>query len=73
MNNKDWTVIFTTGQDHLAVLAKQFLENEGKTAIIMNKKDSTYLFGSIDLLVDKSDEADCLLLIAQFKEDLDLE
>ena len=71
--SKDWTKIYTTGQLHLATLAEQALENSGIETVQMNKKDSSYLFGRIDIMVEKKNYDKALEVINQFKKDLDIE
>ena len=39
------------------------LEENGITAILMNKQDSSYLFGKIELYVNENDEAIANVLI----------
>lgn len=49
---KDWVVVFETGQPYQAEIAKDVLENEGIDAVILNKRDSSYVvFGSIEVHV----------------------
>lgn len=49
---KEWTVVFETDQLYRAEIALQVLQEEGVEAVIMNKKDSSYIvIGDIKVLV----------------------
>lgn len=50
---KNWIVAYSTLNLQHAELAKQFLFDHGITAVVLNKKDSNYLFGHIELLVER--------------------
>ncbi|MFW5805260.1 MAG: putative signal transducing protein [Bacteroidales bacterium] len=71
--DQEWTVVFSTGKNHLAAMAEQHLKNAGITAVQMNKKDSSYLFGQIDVMVEKTYLNKATELINQFKKDLEIE
>jgi hypothetical protein len=50
---KDWTLVYTVDQEYKAGLAKELLEEEGITAVIMNKHDSAYqTFGEFEVYVN---------------------
>ncbi|MFO7878887.1 MAG: putative signal transducing protein [Bacteroidota bacterium] len=72
-NKSDWVIAFTTAQGYLAALAEQALENQGIETVRMDKKDSSYLFGQIDVMVKSDDESEAKQIIAGFKKDLDIE
>lgn len=71
--NRDWIRIYSTGQGHLAELLKQSLERADTPVVIMNKKDSSYLFGSHEVHVDVNFQQSALEILDQFKKDLDIE
>lgn len=49
---KEWAVVFETDQLFRAEIAVQVLQEEGIEAVIMNKKDSSYIiFGEIKVFV----------------------
>jgi Zn-dependent membrane protease YugP len=53
---KGWEKIFSSAQPYQAEVAKQVLEENGITAVIINKKDSSYLaFGEAELYVKQDD------------------
>lgn len=47
----DWVCIYITNNDYRANLAKEMLEEHDIEAIVMNKRDSSYGFGDIELYV----------------------
>lgn len=65
---KDWEKIYVTKQIHLAEIAKGLLDENGINAVIVNKKDSTYGFGEIELYVHRKDVLTAVNLIK--KQDL---
>ncbi len=51
----DWVSVFITGQYYLAQIARNHLSDKGIDAVIINKQDSNYLFGDVELYVRKED------------------
>ena len=65
---KDWVLVFTTEQLFLAEIAKQILYDNDIEAIILNKKDSTYMsFGEVELYVYKNNSEIALNLLNNLK------
>ena len=53
---KGWEKIFTTAQPYRAEVARQVLEEAGIQAVVINKKDSSYLvFGEAEVYVKQDD------------------
>ncbi len=48
----NWTVAYSTSKPWQAEIAKQILEDNGIAAVIINKQDSSYLFGEAEVYVD---------------------
>ena len=48
---KGWASIYSSSQEHVVTIAKDILEENNIASIIINKKDSSYLFGEIELFV----------------------
>lgn len=46
-----WTRVYSTDQMYKAILIKEKLSDEDIQAFILNKKDSLYAFGEIELYV----------------------
>ena len=60
----DWIVVYRTGELHQAEMVKQIIQQNGIDAVIMNKKDSSYIiFGDIEVLVKPENETAALQLL----------
>lgn len=49
-----WTKIYTTSDPIKAELIKQLLEENDIEAVLLNKQDSSYLFGEVQVMVLES-------------------
>ena len=58
-----WTCIYTTSFIHEAELVRWMLEENRITAIIVNKQDSAYLFGDIEIHVSNTDAFEATQII----------
>ena len=69
----DWIKVRTFTQNIEAEIVKQMLEENGVNAVLLNKQDSSYLFGKIELYVKQSDEtiANVLINSSTFTEEGD--
>lgn len=54
-NMENWTLVYSSDQLYMAELMKQLLAENDIQAIIVNKKDSAYLFGDVELYVGYED------------------
>ena len=62
---KEWKKIYT-GTDFFRVeIIRQVLAEHDIDAVVMNKQDSSYRFGQIELYVHKEREADALEVIEE--------
>lgn len=52
---KDWTRIASFGLGAIAELKKAVLEASGIPAVLVNKADSSYHFGEVELYVKRDD------------------
>jgi hypothetical protein len=50
-----WVNIYTTSEEYQANLAKDILYEKGIASVIINKKDTNYLFGEVELYVERDD------------------
>ena len=64
---ENWICVYTTSQVHKAEIMKEFLAEENIEAVVVNKKDSMYLFGEVELFVQPEDENLATELIKGFK------
>ena len=55
MNLKKWSILKTSNQVFQIEMIKSFLIENGIIAVVMNKQDSSYQFGEVELLVKKED------------------
>jgi hypothetical protein len=53
MENRE--MVYTTSVEHQAHMMRDKLEAEGVNALILNQKDSTLVWGSLELYVLKDD------------------
>ncbi|MCD4790305.1 MAG: DUF2007 domain-containing protein [Bacteroidales bacterium] len=49
--DKNWVKIFSTSENYKAEILKGLLLENNIEAVIINKKDSAYLFGELELYV----------------------
>ncbi len=58
-----WTCIFTSAYIHEIELLRGILEDHQIKAIVVNKQDSSYLFGEIELYVSVEDAFNAIQII----------
>lgn len=51
----NWTKVFDTFFSHRAELVREHLEQQNIAAVVINKQDSSYLFGKCELYVSVED------------------
>ncbi|WP_353196062.1 DUF2007 domain-containing protein [Parapedobacter defluvii] len=61
---KHWIKLFVTPNPIRAEITKQMLEEHQVPAVIINKQDSSYRFGQIELYVHESQESFARELLA---------
>lgn len=67
---KDWAKIREFSNEIHAEMVKQMLEANGIPAVLMNKKDSSYLFGKLELFVNKEYVEQAVALIEKEEDNL---
>lgn len=50
---KDWVMIYTATDELTIEMVKQILEENSIEAVVFNKKDRAYLFGDMELYVNR--------------------
>ncbi len=60
--------IYSTSQLYLAELIRQMLSDNDIMAFLVNKQDSTYKFGEVELYVNRDDIIRAKMLIKQFED-----
>lgn len=66
---ENWQIVYTTNQGYQAEMIKDILENNDIEAILLNKQDSLYLFGEIEIYVHPEQVIRSLNLIKQWKNE----
>ena len=66
--NSDLVHIYSSAQLYLAELIKQMLSDHNIQSFIVNKQDSAYKFGEIELFVNRDDIIRAKLLIQEFED-----
>ena len=64
----DWVKIYETSDLYKAEIYKGSLEAEDIKAVTMNKKDSAYLFGRIELYVQPEDVVKAIHLLNSIEQ-----
>jgi hypothetical protein len=64
--SENWVVIYSTNQLYEAEMAKDMMADNGIECVIMNKKDSTYGFGDIEVCVPTEEVLRAKQLILEF-------
>lgn len=67
-----WTVVYADGFPPAVELRRAVLEEHGIPAVVLNKRDSSYLFGFVELLVQEEDAVRAESLIGGASLDSDL-
>jgi hypothetical protein len=53
---KDWKLVYFTGEEYQALIAKEVLADNGIESVIINHRDSSYTtFGDVELFVADAD------------------
>lgn len=63
-----WVLVHSSSDEQEVNLLKSILEENEIESVIMNKRDSTYLFGDVELYVSTSDAFNAVQLIKKFLE-----
>ena len=53
--DENWTLIYSSSQIYKTEILKGFLEENDILSVVINKKDSVYLFGEAELYVKVDD------------------
>ncbi|MGI8892753.1 MAG: putative signal transducing protein [Bacteroidia bacterium] len=62
---QDWVKVYSSAKFHQVHIIKAILEENNIASVDMNKRDSSYNFGEIELYVKKEDEIKAHYLIRQ--------
>jgi len=53
--DNEWICVFITGYYYQALFARECLYDQDIESVIVNKQDSTYLFGDVEIFVRQND------------------
>nr|NQU93186.1 DUF2007 domain-containing protein [Bacteroidota bacterium] len=65
---ENWVNIYSADKLYKVELVKGILERNEIESVIMNKRDSEFLIGEVELFVDAKNEDKALQLISEFKK-----
>lgn len=65
----NWTSVYETDQLYLADMIKSVLCDSNIDAVVLNQKDSSYLFGRIRVMVDCNDREKAEEIIKTFERE----
>lgn len=66
--SSDLVHIYSAGSPYVAELVRQMLTDHNIQSFIINKQDSAYKFGEIELFVHRDDIIRAKMLIREFEE-----
>jgi len=64
----DLVYIYSAGKPYVAELIRQMLTDHNIQSFIVNKQDSAYKFGDIELFVHRDEVIKAKMLIQEFEE-----
>ena len=64
---KDWIVAYTTNKIYQAEIFRELLGDHGIDSYIINKQDSSYKFGNIEVYVRINDIQKAKILVKEFE------
>jgi len=63
----EWVMVYSSNRSYEVEMVKAFLTDNEIECISMNKQDSAYLFGEIEIYVSTANALEARQLIIQFK------
>jgi hypothetical protein len=63
----NWVPVYSSSQLYEAEMVKNFLTDNDIECVIMNKQDSVYMFGDIEVYVPTNEALKAKQLIIEFK------
>lgn len=66
--DENWVLLKTTSDDFTAEIIKGMLEENQIETVVMNKRDSEFLLGEVELYVHSNDFEQARILLAEHKE-----
>jgi len=64
---KDWVIIYTTNKSYQAEIFRNVLSDHEIESFIINKQDSSYKFGNIEVYVKRNHVLKAKMLVKEFE------
>jgi hypothetical protein len=64
---KDWVIVYTTNKMYQAELFRELLADNDIESFVINKQDSSYKFGNIEVYVKRNNILKAKLLVKEFE------
>ncbi len=64
---KDWIIIYTTNKSYQAEIFRNVLSDHEIESFIINKQDSSYKFGNIEVYVKRDHVLKAKMLVKEFE------
>lgn len=64
---KDWVIVYTTNKSYQAEIFRNVLSEHEIESFIINKQDSSYKFGSIEVYVKRDHVLKAKMLVKEFE------
>jgi hypothetical protein len=64
---KDWVIVYTTNKIYQAELFREVLGDHDIESFVINKQDSSYKFGNIEVYVKRDKILKAKLLVKEFE------
>lgn len=65
----NWTKIYATSDFYRAEMIRQILIEHDIPAVILNKQDSSYRFGSVEIWTHRDDKIAAIVVIEEMESD----
>ena len=63
----NWVLVYSCSKQYTAEILKEYLADNGIASFVLNKQDSSYLFGDIEVYTKPDDVMKAKLLIEKFE------
>jgi len=64
---KDWVIVYTTNKSYQAEIFREVLGDNGIESFVINKQDSSYKFGNIEVYVKRDHVLKAKMLVKEFE------
>ena len=64
---KDWVIVYTTNKMYQTELFRELLADNDIESFVINKQDSSYKFGNIEVYVKRNNILKAKMLVKEFE------